>query len=73
VSLDQYALVMSVGGHRIRIAKVPNFTPLQGTILGWEVKNIETVVIWLSGSRCPLGKISFVQDPRTWNLDNAQW
>ena len=44
VSLDQYALVMSVGGHRMRIAKVPNFTPLQGTILGWEVNNIETVV-----------------------------
>jgi hypothetical protein len=34
ISLDQYALVMSVGGHKIRIAKVPNFTPLQGTILG---------------------------------------
>ncbi len=24
VSLDQYALVMTVGGHRIRIAKIPN-------------------------------------------------
>lgn len=33
VSLDQFALVMSVGGHKIRIAKVPNFKPLQGTIL----------------------------------------
>jgi hypothetical protein len=40
ISLDQYALVMSVGGHKIRIAKVSNFTPLQGTILGWEVENI---------------------------------
>ena len=62
VSLDQYALVMSVGGHRIRIAKVPNFTPLQGTILGWEVKNIETVVIWLRDRGVPPEKYPFVQD-----------
>src|SRR5437660_10180871 len=47
ISFDQYALVMSIGGHKIRIAKVPNFTPLQGTILGWEVENIEAVVTWL--------------------------
>ena len=62
VSLDQYALVMSVGGHRIRIAKVPNFTPLQGTILGWEVKNIETVVTWLRDRGVPSEKYPFVQD-----------
>ena len=62
VSLDQYALVMSVGGHRIRIAKVPNFTPLQGTILGWEVKNIETVVTWLRDRGVPPEKYPFVQD-----------
>jgi hypothetical protein len=29
VSLDQFALVMRVGGHMIRIVKIPNFTPLQ--------------------------------------------
>jgi len=62
VSLDQYALVLSVGGHRIRIAKVPNFTPLQGTILGWEVKNIETVVTWLRDRGVPSEKYPFVQD-----------
>jgi catechol 2,3-dioxygenase-like lactoylglutathione lyase family enzyme len=27
VSLDQYALVVSVGGHKIRIAKVPTSRP----------------------------------------------
>ena len=47
VSLDQFALVMSVGGHKIRIAKVPNYTPLQGTILGWEVQDIKAVAAWL--------------------------
>jgi catechol 2,3-dioxygenase-like lactoylglutathione lyase family enzyme len=78
VSLDQYALVMSVGGHRIRIAKVPNFTPLQGTILGWEVKNIETVVIWLRDRGVPPEKYPFVQDRElgiwtTPNGDKVAW
>ena len=78
VSLDQYALVMSVGGHRIRIARVPNFTPLQGTILGWEVKNIETVVIWLRDRGVPSEKYPFVQDRElgiwtTPNGDKVAW
>lgn len=62
VSLDQYALVMSVGGHKIRIAKVPNFTPLQGTILGWEVQDIEAVVTWLTSRGVTPEKYPFVQD-----------
>ena len=71
ISLDQYALVMSVGGHKIRIARVPNFTPLQGTILGWEVENIEAVVTWAQGQRrCP-GKVSLCSRSRTRNLDHS--
>ncbi len=62
ISLDQYALVMSVGGHKIRIAKVPNFIPLQGTILGWEVENIEAIVTWLRDKGVVLEKYPFVQD-----------
>jgi catechol 2,3-dioxygenase-like lactoylglutathione lyase family enzyme len=78
VSLDQYALVMSVGGHLIRIAKVPNFTPLQGTILGWEVKNIEAVVTWLRDRGVPTEKYPFVQDRElgiwtTPNGDKVAW
>ena len=42
LSLDQYALLMKVGGHMVRISKIPDFTPQQGTILGWEVENIES-------------------------------
>ena len=49
VSVDQYALVMRAGGTSIRITKNPNFTPVQGTVLGWEVQNIEAVVTWLKG------------------------
>jgi catechol 2,3-dioxygenase-like lactoylglutathione lyase family enzyme len=62
ISLDQYALVMSVGGHKIRIAKVPNFTPLQGTILGWEVQDIQAVASWLRDRGVTVEKYPFVQD-----------
>jgi len=62
VSLDQFALVMNVGGHMIRIAKVPNFTPLEGTILGWQVENIESVAAWLRDHGVPPEKYPFAQD-----------
>jgi catechol 2,3-dioxygenase-like lactoylglutathione lyase family enzyme len=62
VSLDQFALVMSIGGHRIRISKMPNFKPLQGTILGWEVQDIESVAAWLRDRGVPPEKYPFAQD-----------
>jgi catechol 2,3-dioxygenase-like lactoylglutathione lyase family enzyme len=62
VSLDQFALVVSVGGHKIRIAKIPNFTPLQGTILGWEVNDIQSVATWLRDRGVTLEKYPFAQD-----------
>jgi catechol 2,3-dioxygenase-like lactoylglutathione lyase family enzyme len=62
VSLDQFALVMSVGGHMIRIAKIPNFTPLQGTILGWEVNDIVAVATWLRDRGVAPEKFPFAQD-----------
>jgi catechol 2,3-dioxygenase-like lactoylglutathione lyase family enzyme len=62
VSLDQFALVVRVGGHKIRIAKIPDFTPLQGTILGWEVSNIEEVVKWLGTRGVTTEKYPFVPD-----------
>lgn len=78
VSLDAYALVVSVGGHRIRIAKMPNFTPLQGTILGWEVSNIAAVVKWLCERGVGTEKYPFVQDKElgiwsTPNGDKVAW
>jgi catechol 2,3-dioxygenase-like lactoylglutathione lyase family enzyme len=62
VSVDQYALVMSAGGQKIRISKVPNFVPLQGTVLGWEVKDIQAVAAWLRDRGVTLEKYPFVQD-----------
>ena len=78
VSLDQYALVLSVGGHNVRIAKVPNFKPLQGTILGWEVKDITETVEWLNGRGVTPEKYPFVQDKNlgiwtTPNGDKVAW
>src|SRR5713101_4029136 len=62
VSQDKFAVVMSVGGHMIRIVKVPNFTPLQGTILGWQVEDIQSAATWLRDRGVPPEKYPFVQD-----------
>ena len=78
VSLDQFALVLSLGGHKFRVSKVPNFTPLQGTILGWEVTDIEAVVRWLAERGVATEKYPFVQDKElgiwtTPNGDQVAW
>jgi catechol 2,3-dioxygenase-like lactoylglutathione lyase family enzyme len=78
VSQDQYALVVKAGEHKIRIAKVLNFKPLQGTILGWEVENIEAAARWLQARGVPLEKYPFVQDQAlgiwtTPNGDKVGW
>jgi len=62
VSLDQFALVMRAGESQIRIVKMPNFTPLQCTVLGWEVRDIEAVVSWLTQRGVECEKYPFVQD-----------
>ena len=78
VSLDQYALVMRVGGHIIRIVKMPNFTPLQGTILGWEVADATAAAQWLGERGVATEKYPFVQDRElgvwtTPNGDEVAW
>jgi len=62
VSLDQFALAMKIGGHQVRISKIPNFTPRQGTVLGWEVSDIEATVAALTKSGVVFEKYPFVQD-----------
>lgn len=62
VSLDQFALVMKAGKSKIRISKIPTFTPLQSTVLGWEVTDIVAVAKWLGGQGVELEKYPFVQD-----------
>jgi len=62
VSLDQFALVTTVGGHMVRIVKMQDFKPLRSTILGWEVADIEAVVDWLKSRGVETEKYPFVQD-----------
>lgn len=62
VSLDHFALVMRVGGHMVRIGKMADVKPLQNTILGWEVEDIEVAAKWLKERGVPLEKYPFVQD-----------
>lgn len=62
VSVDQFALVMKSGRNTIRISKAANFNPLQGTVLGWEVQNIEGMVAWLKERGVVFEKYAFVED-----------
>jgi catechol 2,3-dioxygenase-like lactoylglutathione lyase family enzyme len=62
VSQDQFALVVRAGENMIRIVKIPTFTPLQSTVLGWEVDDIETIVDWLAKRGVVSEKYPFVQD-----------
>jgi catechol 2,3-dioxygenase-like lactoylglutathione lyase family enzyme len=62
VSQDQFALVVTLGGSMIRIAKIPVFNPAAGTVLGWEVKDIEAIVDWLTVQGVALERYPFVQD-----------
>ena len=62
VSLDQFALVMKAGKSMIRIVKMPTFTPLQSTVLGWEVDDIEAIVDWLTKRGVVFEKYPFVPD-----------
>src|SRR4051812_29670947 len=69
VSLDQFALVVRVGGHHIRITKATQFTALQSTVLGWEVDDITATVKWLVSRGVSTEKYPFVPDKELgiWN------
>jgi catechol 2,3-dioxygenase-like lactoylglutathione lyase family enzyme len=44
VSEDGFALVFDSGGAPLRIALTKEVKPVQGTVLGWDVKDIRTTV-----------------------------
>jgi catechol 2,3-dioxygenase-like lactoylglutathione lyase family enzyme len=62
VSQDQFALVVQAGEHHIRIARVADFTPFAGTVLGWEVTDVKAVVLWLKDRGVVTEKYPFVPD-----------
>ncbi|HZQ92190.1 MAG TPA: VOC family protein [Terriglobales bacterium] len=73
ISLDPFALVMRAGSTCIRIVKMPKFTPAQGTVLGWQVTDIEAVAGWLASRGVATEKYPFVQDQKTgiWTTPNG--
>ncbi|MGB8472466.1 MAG: VOC family protein [Candidatus Acidiferrum sp.] len=78
VSQDQFALVMRTEKNMIRIVKVPAFTALRSTVLGWEVDDMEAIVGWLMGRGVVFDKYPFVQDQErgiwtTPNGDKVAW
>ena len=62
VSQDQFALAVRAGSNMIRISKVQDFKPAQGTVLGWEVRDIEAAVAWLKERGVALEDYPFIQD-----------
>jgi catechol 2,3-dioxygenase-like lactoylglutathione lyase family enzyme len=46
---DSYALAFDAQGAMLRVGKAEKFTPAQGTVLGWEVANIDSTVSELAG------------------------
>jgi catechol 2,3-dioxygenase-like lactoylglutathione lyase family enzyme len=78
VSDDPFALVMRSGETMIRVSKAKDFTPAPYTILGWEVKDIEAVVRWLTSRGVAFEKYPFVLDQELgiWNApsgDKVAW
>jgi len=73
VSLDQFGLVVKAGPNMIRIGKVPDFKPAQGTTLGWEVLDIEAAVAWLKDRGVALEDYPFIQDRKLgiWTAPNG--
>jgi catechol 2,3-dioxygenase-like lactoylglutathione lyase family enzyme len=48
VSDDNFALVFDAHGTMLRVGKAREFTPAQGTVLGWKVEDIQAAVQELS-------------------------
>jgi catechol 2,3-dioxygenase-like lactoylglutathione lyase family enzyme len=77
IGQDDFALVLSSGDNMIRIAKVPGFIPVQSTVLGWEVTDIEAIAKWLTSRGVQLEKYPWVQsESGIWNApggDKVAW
>lgn len=46
---DDFALVFDANGTMLRVGKAQQFTPAQGTVLGWQVDDIDAAVRELAG------------------------
>ena len=61
VNDDNFALVFDANGIMVRVVKMQQFTPAQYTILGWNVKEINKVVIALQERGVRFERYGFFQ------------
>jgi hypothetical protein len=74
VSQDQFAMVLRAKGNMVRVVKSQKFTPAQGTVLGWEVSDIERVVCELGRRGVAFEKYPWVKDERGLGIwTGTQW
>lgn len=73
VSDDEYALALNANGNMIRIIKAGEFKPVQYTVLGWEVKNIESIVVGLRERGVVFEQYPFIHDKALgiWSAPNG--
>jgi catechol 2,3-dioxygenase-like lactoylglutathione lyase family enzyme len=75
---DGFAAVMDANGIMVRIAEVPNFSPAQFTILGWQVTDIEKIVSGLQAKGIHFERFGFFEQDALgiWNApggDKVAW
>ena len=78
ISEDPFALVVESNGTRVRIGEAKEMKPVQGTVLGWEVPDMEEAVADLLARGVELQHYGFNgQDERgiwtTPNGDKVAW
>lgn len=73
VSEDSFALVFNANAIMIRVVKAQKFTPVQYTILGWQVKEIEKVVARLQEQGVHFERFGFFKqdDLGIWTAPNG--
>ena len=59
---DQFALIFDANGTTLRLAPVPDWTPPQFTVLGWDVKDIVAVVKELRNAGVEFQRYPWIKD-----------
>lgn len=70
---DHFALVLDANGTMLRVVKAQTFTPQQGTVLGWEVPDIESGVTELAAKGISFNRFPGLpqDDHGIWNAPNG--
>jgi catechol 2,3-dioxygenase-like lactoylglutathione lyase family enzyme len=70
---DAFALVFDANGIRLRVVKLQKFEPVHYTVLGWEVKGIESVVQQLQQKGVKFERYDFMKqdDLGIWTTPNG--